>query len=151
MEHGTAMNILWRIALVFVLCCGVAHAGDRDLVIVASAKSTLPRFTPTEVRRMYLGIPMVHDGRQVYPLHNVSDKEGDEVFMQKVLFMSSSAYEKRIVSLTFRNGVSQIVNYKTLDSLVKALNDDVFCLTVMTQEAVASVPGVKVLGALWQE
>jgi hypothetical protein len=148
------MNILWRIALMLTLCCGVcgvAHAGDRDLVIVASAKSTLPPFTPAEVRRIYLGIPVVHDGRQVYPLHNMADQEATEIFMQKILFMSSSAYEKRVVSHTFRNGASQIVNYKNLGSLVNALNEEVNSLTVMTQVTAASVPGIKVLGGLWRE
>ena len=43
---------------------GLASPGDPRLVLVASAKSSLSDLSPATVRRLYLGLPIVHDGHQ---------------------------------------------------------------------------------------
>ncbi|RMD80179.1 MAG: hypothetical protein D6809_01850 [Gammaproteobacteria bacterium] len=62
------------------------------------------RLTPQEVRLLFLGATVIKAGRRLKPLLNTSDPFLEEVFLQKVLFMSKAHYQRRLVALTFRLG-----------------------------------------------
>ena len=124
------------------------HAAEPALVLVASAHSAIQRLSPDETRKLYLGIPMIVDGKRVRPLRNNTDPLVQEMFMQKVMFMSTPAYERQILSRVFRMGGTRPAAYGDMNELLKAIEADPAAVTYLTRERAAARPGLKIVGEL---
>jgi hypothetical protein len=86
--------------LLLPLALGAAEA---DLVLVAGGRSQLPAISPKEVRKIFLGVQVHLGEKEVVPFMNGSITETKELFLQKVLFMSASVYERHMVGRVFRS------------------------------------------------
>ncbi|MES1983049.1 MAG: hypothetical protein V4443_11325 [Pseudomonadota bacterium] len=125
-------------------------AAELKLVLVASKRSPIAQLSPNEVRKLYLGIPLFVDGQTIKPLGNSSDQYLQEVFMQKIIFMSTQAYERQILSRVFRVGGTRPPIYNDLDKLVAALQDDPSTVSYMSDiEAINH--GLKIINELWEK
>lgn len=148
MEHGisTVKNItaMWLSACV-LLATLTAHAEEQRIAIVASANSAIKSISAKEVRRVYLGASIVLDGVEISPLRNETDKLAEEVFLQKVMFMSVEAYERQLLARAFRGG-SNLKTYGSLADLLAALQNDNAAITFMLYEKAISTPGIRVIG-----
>lgn len=131
------------------LATGAAHETDQDIVLVASARSPLSSIAPPDVRRLYLGIPIVQAGREVMPLINHSNTLVKELFLQKVLFMSAQIFERQMVSRVFRQGGAKIPEFSDLRTLAAALIADPMAVSFMMPSALRSLEGLKALNELW--
>lgn len=127
----------------------VAFSVGLDLVLVTSSTSTITSLTPEQVRKLYLGIPLFSNGQTIKPLLNHSDGYLQEVFMQKVMFMSTPAYERQILSRVFRMGGNRPPAYTGLHKLLNALKSDPSTLTYMYSDEASAHPELKILGTLW--
>lgn len=122
---------------------------EQDLVLVASARSPLAAIAAPDVRKLYLGLPVIQGGREVVPLINNSSQLIKEIFLQKVLFMSAQIFERQMVSRVFRQGGSRIAEYNDLRSLSAALVSDPQSVSFMLAASVDKQAGIKVLSELW--
>lgn len=123
-----------------------ASAGDRRVVLVAGAQSVVPNLSPDEVRKLYLGMPMLVAGYPLHPLRNNADETVQEMFMQKVMFMSTPAYERQILSRVFRVGGNRPPVYTEMKELVEALESDRTALSYMPKDLAMATPGLKIVG-----
>jgi hypothetical protein len=136
--RSTVICLLWALSL-------VAPAAEPQLVVVTSASSKLGALTAVEVRRLYLGIPLVIDGHEITPYRNTAEPAIQEVFLQHVVFMSSQAYERHMAARVFRTGGTRIREYANLNRLMEALNNEPWSVTYMSPGVAASLPGIKVI------
>lgn len=142
------MMRLFLMLLVLLLPASLrAETGEPSLVLVASAHSAIQRLTPDETRKLYLGIPMIVDSQRIRPLRNNADPMVQEMFMQKVMFMSTPAYERQILSRVFRMGGTRPPEYAEVNALIKALERDPAAVTYLPRE-LATRPGLKIVGEL---
>ena len=125
-----------------------AQTVEPSLVLVASAQSAIQRLSPDETRKLYLGIPMLVDSQRIRPLRNNTNLKVQEMFMQKVMFMSTPAYERQILSRVFRMGGTRPLAYAELRELLKALERDPAAVTYMPREFATARPGLKIVGEL---
>lgn len=125
-----------------------ALAAEPQLVIVTSASSKLGGLTAVEVRRLYLGIPVIVDGHEVTPVLNIAESALQEVFLQHVVFMSAQAYERNIAARVFRGGGTRIREYANLSQLLESLTNEPWSVTYMSPGVAASLPGIKVIARL---
>jgi hypothetical protein len=88
---------------------------------------------------------MVVDGKLVHPLRNNSDATMQEMFMQKVMFMSTQAYERQILSRVFRTGGSRPPEYADMPELLKALENDRNAVTYVPRDTALSTAGVRIV------
>ena len=133
--------LLWALSL-------VVPAAEPQLVVVTSASSKLGALATLEVRRLYLGIPLVIDGHEVIPYRNTAEPAIQEVFLQHVVFMSSQAYDRHMAARVFRAGGTRMREYANLNQLVEALNNEPWSVTYMSPGVAASLPGIKVIARL---
>ncbi len=126
-------------------------AAELTLVLVAGEQSSISKISPAEVRRLYLGAPVVSGGRVLEPLRNETDSLLREVFMQQVLFMSTSAYERQILVRTHRTGAAPPPAYANARQLADALQTDPQAVTYMFRETALATSGIKIVTQLWQE
>ena len=148
MEHGIA-SVKNIIAILLAACVlsatPMVHAEEQRIAIVASAGSGIKVISAKRVRRAYLGASIVLDGVEIKPLLNQTDKFAEEVFLQKVLFMSAEAYERQLLARAFRDG-SRPKAYENLTDLLAALHNDNATITFMLYETAIHTPGIRIIG-----
>jgi hypothetical protein len=148
MEHGIA-SVKNIIAILLAACVlsatPMVHAEEQRIAIVASAGSGIKVISAKRVRRAYLGASIVLDGVEIKPLLNQTDKFAEEVFLQKVLFMSAEAYERQLLARAFRGG-SRPKAYENLTDLLAALHNDNATITFMLYETAINTPGIRIIG-----
>ncbi len=93
----------------------------RLLLITKSDYKPLP-FSKTELRRLFLGVPVYRNGKSLQPLINKSEDLCYQVFLQSTLGMSQKRYERSLVSDIYRQGISSPTIYHDLDELLEDLN-----------------------------
>ena len=143
------MRRLYLIALLFWMSGYVWPEEVRTLVLAASTRSTIPPLTVQEARKLFLGIPVDKNGAAVIPILNTSDPLLYEVFLQKVTYMSSSAYETQLVSTVFRMGGKRPGNFSDAKTLAGALRKNPNSVTYLWQDQAQKLAGVKAVSVLW--
>jgi hypothetical protein len=143
-----------KAVLALALLCAVApqssYADDaRRLVLVASAEAEIGALSSEDVRRLYLGAALARRDQRLQPVLNATDSRLEEVFLQKVIFLSSQAYRQRWLSLTFRAGVLQPEAYESESALVQAVANSKFAVTFMWEQDLANQPRLRKVLELW--
>jgi hypothetical protein len=147
-EHGAAfVKIIIAILLGVLLGMPIVHAEEQRIAIIVNENSDITTITAKEVRRAYLGASIVLNGVETKPLLNLSSKLAEEVFLQKVMFMSAEAYERQLISRTFQGGIRPKA-YESLPALLKALNHDNAAISFMLYEEATNTPGIRIIGNL---
>jgi hypothetical protein len=142
----------------FILSCclllgqmiSLALGEELGLVFVTSSKSTTPALTASDIRKLYLGVTLLANEQIIKPLRNNSDDYLREVFMQKVMFMSTPTYERQILSRVFRMGGIRPPVYNNLDKLIDALEADPSTLSYMSRKDAQATPDIKIIGNVWE-
>jgi hypothetical protein len=151
MEHGiSSMKFISTIlfaAFMLLAPAATVHADEQRIVIVASVGSNINAITAKEARRAYLGASIVLNGVEVTPLLNETSKLAEEVFLQKIMFMSSEAYGRQLISRQF-SGARVPKIYQDITSLLEALKNDNTAITFMLYENAVNNPGIKIIGNL---
>jgi len=101
------------------------------LVLVTNSDLAIKRFPPNELRKLFLGFPIIVDGTTLIPLRNYSDDLLKETFLQKVMYMSERHYDRQLLSLAFRTGRSRPPIYTDHNSLIQALKHEPASISVI--------------------
>ena len=123
-----------------------AEHSEPELVLVASVGSPIESLTLAEARKLYLGVPLLVGQQRVHPLRNNTNAVVQEIFMQKVLFMSTPTYERQVLSRVFRMGGTRPAEYASVRELLAALDADPSAVTYVLRAFAELQPGLKVVG-----
>lgn len=119
----------------FLLLIGTPLSADESdqatLVLVSVADLGDGQLTPNQLRRVFLGIPVSVNGENIRALRNTSDPLLNEIFLQKVVYMSERRYKRQLVSQMFRTGRTRPPIFKLRDNLVQALKSVPGSVSVM--------------------
>jgi len=157
MERGILVKNI-RTGMIPVLMClclisldSAMAATQRSLVVVCSVESPLTSISNTEVRKLFLGVPVIKGNTRLNPLRNVSDKDIEEVFLQKVIFMSKRDYERRLLSTVFRRGGERPVTYSDTGELIGQLKSSPDSLSYMWSDQIEQLEELRSIGVLWTD
>jgi hypothetical protein len=128
-----------------------AAADERAVVLVVSARSPIMQLDSLEVRKLFLGLPVAVQGRPLRPVDNFSDAQLRDVFLQHVVAMSQSAYDRRILSQVIREGRPRPLELTSLSPLLRALEDDPQAVSFAWLKDVSGNGRLKILRVLWQD
>jgi len=120
------------------------------LVLVSAADLGDDQLTPNQLRRVFLGIPVLVDGENIRALRNTSDPLLVEIFLQKVVYMSKRRYKRQLVSQTFRTGQMRPPNFNENDDLIQALKSIPDSVSVMWERDAEKDPALHVVQVLWK-
>jgi hypothetical protein len=136
-----------------LLCLGICSqnvsAEMRSLVLVAANQKFSP-IASIEVRKLFMGIPVIVDNQPVIPLINITGKMIHEVFLQKIVFMSARKYKRQLISRVFRYGGSQPEFYSDVDELIKDLRDWPYNVSYMWARDAEKSPELFIVQELWK-
>ena len=151
MEHDLPVRRVQHIvALLLILCSTAASAGEsRTLVLVCRTDSPVSALSAADVRKAYMGAPLTVNGQHVQPVRNQTEALLDEVFLQKVVFLSGPSYERQVLSRVFRLGGQKPETYERIPELLLALRRSPGAVTYMWADTATRYPDIRVVATLW--
>jgi hypothetical protein len=141
------------LAIVLILCLAAAPAwpASQAVVLVVRADSPVSEMDSVTVRKLFLGLPVLVNGRPLRPLRNRSEPLLDEIFYQQIVAMSQSSYDRHILIGVNRQGWLRPAEYSSEASVLAALTADPNAVTYMWQRDIGHNPGIRVIRVLWSE
>ena len=143
-----------RIAAAFlVLLLGTATpalAGE-ELVLIVSTRSDVDQLDSPLVRRLFLGLTVTQHGTLLRPVLNEAVPKIKELFLQNIVSMSDSTYDRYVLRLTLLKGRTQPPVYKSSAELIHAVAADPTAVGYVWARDAAPDPRVKILRVLWHD
>lgn len=153
MECRPFVNALRIAALALFLCSApLSVAADgREVVLVVSMGSPATELEPLEIRKLFLGLPVLRGNRALRAVRNESDEQLSRVFLQHVVAMSQSAYDRRILSQAMQQGRPRPLVLKSNAELIATLDSDPTAVSYMWVKDLPASPRLRILRVLWTE
>jgi hypothetical protein len=141
------------LAIVLILClaAGPARPASQAVVLVVRADSPVTEMDSVTVRKLFLGLPVLVNGKLLHPLRNRSDPLLDEIFFQQLVAMSQPSYDRQILIGVNRQGWLRPAEYNSEASVLAALAADPSAVSFMWQRDVGHNSGIRVVRVLWSE
>jgi hypothetical protein len=103
------------------------------------------------VRKLFLGLPVLIDGTPLHPVRNRSDPQLDPIFLQQIVAMSQSAYDRQILIGINRQGWLRPAEVTTTARVLDALYADSNAVSFMWLHDAANNPRIRVIRVLWSD
>jgi hypothetical protein len=136
------------LSLLAVMMLGLA---DEQLVLIVSTDSKIVQLDSLEVRKLFLGLTVSHDGNRLRPVLNETDPRVKEIFLQNIVSMSDITYDRSLLRLTLIQGQRQPTAYKDIGLLIKAVAADPSAVSYAWSKDVVHDPRIKILRVLWYD
>jgi hypothetical protein len=143
-----------RLLVTLVLLCGLlspAFAGGESVVLVVRADSNVTDLDSLAVRKLFLGLPVIVKGNTLHALRNRSDERLDEVFLQQIVGMTESAYDRQVLIGLNRQGWIRPPDVSSPERVLQSLYDDPTAVSFMWSRDVAKNPRVRIIRVLWSD
>ena len=144
-----AFSILMFSLLLHLNMLAVATASEKNMVLVVATGAGHLELNRSEIRQLFFAGAIIKDGTRLEAVINDSTPLLYEVFLQKIVFMSARAYERKLISRVFRRGGRRVVLASSLESLEKDLVANPGWVSFMWEEHARTLPGITVIGQLW--
>ena len=140
--------------VLLLLCCAAwrptAGGGDR-VVLIMGAGDPAVTLDAIDIKRLFLGIPVQRGAVSLHALINESDPGLKQVFLQYVVSMSESGYQRRLLMLGLEQGRRLPRAYPDNERLLAAVAADDSAVSYAWESSLRGHPGVRVLRELWHE
>lgn len=152
MERGNTVSKLAANAVLLALIVAAMPAfGGEELVLIVSADSKIEQLDSLEVRKLFLGLTVTHDGHRLRPVLNEADARVNEIFLQNVVSMSDITYDRRLLRLALQQGRTQPTAFKDTIQLIQAVAADPNAVSYAWATDVAHDSRVRIVRVLWQD
>jgi hypothetical protein len=139
------------LTVVLLLCATAPADAGEVLALIVSAQSNIDPLDSTLVRKLFLGLTVNHLGSRLRPVLNESDERIKELFLQNIVSMSDSNYDRYILRLSLLQGRTQPVVFKDKDRLIGEIAADPSAVGYVWAKDVAHDARVKILRVLWHD
>ncbi|MFO1466516.1 MAG: hypothetical protein U1F35_08780 [Steroidobacteraceae bacterium] len=144
-QWARQLGLLW-----LLFAATSSHAGEK-LVLIASADSRVEQLDSLEVRKLFLGLTVIHDGMRLRPLLNETDGQIKAVFLQNIVSMSEISYDHHLLGMALKQGRPRPEPYADEVRLYAAVAADPAALSFAWMKDVEHNPRLKVLRVLWHD
>ena len=132
------------------LLSGTAASAD-TVVLVTGENCPVDDISTLDIRKAYLGVRVMADGRRLRPILMRGDEKLESIFYQSVVAMSEKSYERRRLSLALKYGTPRLDEFDELSSVAEALRKEECTIIYMWGHDAENLPGVKTIRLLWQD
>jgi hypothetical protein len=152
MECGNPVSKIAAAAvLISLLMASQRLLAAEQLVLIVSADSKVEQLDSLEVRKLFLGLTVTQHGDRLRPVLNESDSRVKEIFLQNVVSMSDTTYDRSVLRLTLIQGQAKPTVYRNLELLLKAVIADPTAVSYAWAKDVAQNPRIKLLRVIWYD
>jgi hypothetical protein len=128
----------------------VSGGGDR-VVLIVNAAGPAAALDAIDIKRLFLGIPVERGEITLHALRNDSDERLKQVFLQYVVSMSETAYQRRLLMLALEQGRSMPPAYTDGARLLAVVAADSGAVSYAWESVALRNPRVRILRELWHE
>jgi hypothetical protein len=139
------------LAAVLLLGAAPATAADQSMVLIVSVNSPVTHLDAIEVRKVFLGLSVMRNDLPLRALENRSDEKLHQAFLQNVVAMPESVYERRLLSIMLQQGGRRPQAFLTTPELLAAIAADPSAVSVAWASDVAQDRRIRVLRVLWRD
>lgn len=153
MECGGSVRPFVRhllVVLALLMAAPNCFANEK-LVLIVSADSQVEQLDSLEVRKLFLGLTVVHNGRRLRPLLNEIEPHLKDIFLQNIVSMSDITYDHHLLGMALKQGKSQPDIYKDAALLYAAVAANTNAVSFAWLKDVEKHPRLKVLRVLWHD
>lgn len=154
MECRFLLAVRRHLLIAVVLLLGLlatARPASQTVVLVVRWDSAVTTLDSVSVRKLFLGVPVLVNGTPLHPVRNRSDTLLDEVFLQQIVAMSQSAYDRQILIGVNRQGWLRPTELASTPRVLDALYGDPNAISFMWLRDVAHEPRIRVVRVLWSD
>jgi hypothetical protein len=127
-----------------------AFAGE-ELVLITSTTSNVEQLDSPLVRRLFLGLTVTQHGSRLRPVLNESDSQMKEVFLQNIVSMSESTYDRYVLQLSLQQGRKQPVVYRSTAQLIDSVAADPAAVSYAWRKDVEHDGRIRILRVVWHD
>jgi hypothetical protein len=151
-ERGNSVTKIAATAVLLALLTATAPSfAAEELVLIVSADSKVDQLDSLEVRKLFLGLTVIHDGDRLRPVLDEVDARIKEIFLQNIVSMSDPTYDRSLLRLALIQGQIKPVAYKDIAQLIKAVAADPTAVSYAWEKDVAHDSRIKILRVLWYD
>ena len=152
MERSAVLNMRRALLLlVFLLGVPVGYGGSDSVVLVVRADSIVVDLDSVTVHKLFLGVPVLINGRPLHPIRNRSDERLDQIFLQEIAAMSQSAYDRQTLIGVNRQGWLRPDEEESTSQVIEKLRADPSAVSFVWLRDVAHDPRIRILRVLWTD
>lgn len=152
MERGNSVKkFLAAAVLLTLLTASQPVMAGEQLVLIVSADSKVDQLDSREVRKLFLGLTVNHSGDRLRPVVDEADARVKEIFLQNIVSMSETTYDRSVLRLALIQGQVKPIAYKNIALLINAVIADPTAVSYAWAKDVANNPRIKVLRVLWYD
>jgi hypothetical protein len=151
-ECGNSVSKFTATAVLLTLLTAATPAlAGEQLVLIVSAASKIEQLDSLEVRKLFLGLTVTHNGNRLRPVLNESDDRVKQIFLQNIVSMSDITYDRRLLRLSLIQGQTQPTAYKNITLLINSVAADPSAVSYAWAEDVAHEARIRILRVLWYD
>jgi hypothetical protein len=152
MERGVSVKKFAATAvLLTILAATNPVSAAEQLVLIVSVDSKVEQLDSQEVRKLFLGLTVTHSGDRLRPVLNEADVRVKEIFLQNIVSMSETTYDRSVLRLALIQGQVKPVAYDDIGLLIRAVVADPTAVSYAWAKDVAHDSRIKVLRVLWYD
>lgn len=137
---------------VVLLLFGAEPALATDqLVLIASVSSPASTLNAIDIQKLFLGLTIFLDGKELRPLRNESDESTRRIFYQDIIGMSEPTYERRLLAVTLQQGRTAPPVFRDSMSLLNAVAADPYAISYAWAKEVGRDRRIRILKVLGRE
>jgi hypothetical protein len=151
-ERGNSVSKFTATAVLLTLLAAatISSAGE-ELVLVVSAHSKVEQLDSLELRKLFLGLTVTHNGSRLRPVLNETDARVKEIFLQNIVSMSDITYDRRLLRLALIQGQTQPALYTDIAQLIEAVAADPSAVSYAWAKDVEHDARLRILRILWYD
>jgi hypothetical protein len=139
------------VILVLMLGAAPRAIAAAEVVLIVSVHSDIEQLDSPLVRKLFLGLTVTHNGSRLRPVLNEADAEIKELFLQNIVSMSDSTYDRYLLRLSLQQGRTQPMVFKSESELIGAVAADPTAVGYAWAKDVANDPRVRILRVVWHD
>jgi hypothetical protein len=144
-------RLILPLMLIAVFAASSAHAETQRMVLVTATPGiTAEDIDRDTARKLFLGRPIIWESQRITPIVNHSEDLLYQIFLQNVIHMSDSHYERYMLSSVFRLGGKRPRTVTDLDTLINVVRSRPATVTFMWESTARTTPGINVITELWK-
>lgn len=141
----------WLLALLFGVAATLPVSADETLVLIVSTDSKVEQLDSLEVRKLFLGMTVTHNGDRLRPLLNEAEPRLKDVFLQNIVSMTDMTYDRRLLRLALQGGRSLPAVYSDKVMLIDTVAADPIAVSFAWAKDVQRDKRIRILRVLWHD
>jgi hypothetical protein len=150
-SRNPVKRLVATMILSLLLSAATPAWADEKLVLIVSADSTIEQFDSSTVRKLFLGLTVDSKGTRLRPLLNESEPQLKEIFLQNIVAMSDSTYDRYVLQLSLQRGSKQPVAYHSNAQLISAVAADAAAVSYAWARDVEHDARIRILRVVWHD